>query len=186
MMQQVLKGYKSCNNCFLYQISLAVTPPYECLPQGHTELDETDRYWSYNNDNSLRCDKSVIVANQWYRFKGAAGVMMASHCIPKRSCNTEKAAWIKGGHPTNLYKLVTRDACFHWESDCCFSIIEVKIRKCSGFYVYQLKPPTTCSDRYCTVNGKVYYQVPFRCFTFNFVLTLVVVVRSCCPSLLLL
>lgn len=146
------------NSCTLSIIFLLVIPPYECLPKGYTELNETDRHWSFDNGGTLTCDRSIIVNNQWYRFTGPAGKIMASHCIPKWSCNTEKAAWIKDGHPTHLYKLVTRDACFHWESNCCSFVLEVKIRKCDGFYVYQLKAPGLCHERYCAVNGMVYFD----------------------------
>lgn len=130
-----------------------MTPPYECLPQGHTELTEADRHWSPHNRSNLRCDRDVVVSGNWYRFKGPAGVMMSSHCIPKKSCSTNKPGWINGAHPTTLYQIVSVSACFHGLLGCCHHTETVKIRKCSGFFVYRLGAPK-CYNRYCGVNGE--------------------------------
>lgn len=142
-----------------YQSFPTVTPPLACLPQGYTELNEANRHWSYDDGANLACDRDLIISDQWYRFTGAAGVMMASHCIPQKSCNTHMAGWINGAHPTELYETVSATACFHWNSDCCYVSYSVRIRKCSGFYVYKLQAPGGCYKRYCGVNGE-FNQTP--------------------------
>ena len=138
--------------------------PQECTPQGppqgYTELSEPSRYWNFDNINGepTACDRDNLVSGQWYRFTGAAGVMMASHCIPQYSCNSHMAGWINGPHPTVEYQMVTTTACMHWGSDCCYLSYPVEIRNCSGFYVYKLQTASGCSHRYCGVNGEVYFQ----------------------------
>ena len=65
------------------------------------------------------------------------------------------AGWISGGdHPTVAYETVTRTACMHWSTSCCYNSYTIEIRNCSGFYVYMLKKPSDCDQRYCGVNGK--------------------------------
>ena len=139
-----------------FPVLFSVIEPYNCLPKGHTELTEPNRHWSYDDGVNLSCDRDVIVSDNWYRFKGAAGVMMATHCIPKESCNTEMAGWVNHPHPTKLYDTVTTTACFHWNSDCCSSSQTIKIKKCNGFFVYRLTAPAGCHTRYCGVNGETY------------------------------
>ena len=82
--------------------------------------------------------------------------MMATYCIPKSSCNTDRTAWIDGDHPTAPYGLVSTTVCMHWGLDCCEKSYPIEIRKCHGFFVYKLQSPSSCSERYCGVNGKNY------------------------------
>lgn len=89
-------------------------------------------------------------------------MMIPSHCIPKGSCNTESPLWIHGDHPSEKYQLVSRSACLHNSSNCCAAVYSVQIRNCGDFYVYQLRTPDFCHQRYCSVSGKAYD------FTFDF------------------
>ncbi len=121
----------------------------------YNELNEANRHWSYvDPDGRAFCDDDTIVSNQWYRFTGAAGTMMATYCIPKESCNTHKIAWINGDHPNVAYALMSTTVCMHWMSLCCEESYPVEIRNCSGYYVYKLQTPSGCFQRYCGVNGK--------------------------------
>ena len=43
----------------------------------------------------------------------------------------------------------TGQACFTWGTNCCDSNISVKIRNCSGYFVYKLKSTVKCMERYC-------------------------------------
>ena len=128
--------------------------PAEC--NSYIDLDEPGRYWS-NNSGSLICDEHdpKIVSNQWYRFTGGAGRMMAPYCIPQSSCSTHRSSWINGDHPTSLYATVTTTVCMHWSSDCCERSYPVGITLCDGYYVYKLQKPTACYERYCGVLGNV-------------------------------
>ena len=142
--------------------------PAECTPSGYNELNEANRYWRYN-DGSIYCDDDNITDNQWYRFTGDAGTMMATYCIPQSTCNTEMTGWISGGdHPSTAYETVTRSVCMHWGASCCYTSYPVDIRNCSGFYVYKLQKPTSCSQRYCGVNGKLWHQIPYVTLLWNF------------------
>ena len=123
--------------------------PAEC--SRYEELNETDRYWKYST-GSLSCDNH-IAGGQWYRFTGASGTMMATHCIPKGSCKTHASGWISGNHPSETYQLVSATACFHWDSNCCARSRPVRIRNCSGYYIYELQNLGHCYYRYCGVNG---------------------------------
>ncbi|KAL9954021.1 hypothetical protein ACROYT_G041509 [Oculina patagonica] len=132
------------------------SPPPECTqsgPSAYNILDEANRYWSHD-EGATYCDRYNIMNDKWYRFMGAAGTMMATYCIPEESCNAHMAGWISDGdHPSVAYQKVPRTACMHWSSSCCYLSYSIEITNCSGFYVYKLKEPTGCSQRYCGVNG---------------------------------
>ena len=80
--------------------------------------------------------------------------MMASYCIPKSSCSTDRSSWVNGDHPTSLYATVTTTVCMHWSSTCCQRSYPVSITQCDGYYVYKLQKPTACYERYCGVLGE--------------------------------
>ena len=46
---------------------------------------------------------------------GAAGVMMATYCIPKQSCDAYLSGWISGHHPNKAYEKVSGSACMHYQ-----------------------------------------------------------------------
>ena len=127
-------------------------PPAEC--RSYVSLNESNRYWIYDDSNTY-CDKPIITSNQWYRFTGKAGTMMASYCIPQSTCNTQMVGWVSGNHPTVAYELVSGTVCMHGGSTCCHTRYPVDIRNCSGHYVYKLQQPSGCNQRYCGVNGKL-------------------------------
>ena len=81
--------------------------------------------------------------------------MMASYCIPKSSCSTHRTAWITGDHPSTPYTKKATTVCMHWGTNCCERSYPVEIANCDGYYVYKLKTPTSCSERYCGVKGKI-------------------------------
>ena len=96
---------------------------------------------------------------------------MATHCIPRQSCNSRMVGWIGGGdHPTIAYQKVTRTVYMHHKSSCHYlSYPGTDIRNCSGFYVYKLKSTTTCFQRYCGVNGKCLIKniIFFSCVAYS-------------------
>jgi hypothetical protein len=54
----------------------------------------------------------------------------------------------------NLYpadgETVDRIACSaDFNGDCCKEEINITIKNCKGFYVYYLRPPTTCPSAFC-------------------------------------
>lgn len=134
-----------------YWITFSTEPsiPPECIT--YNTLNDSSRYWGTRGNN--KCDQH-LVSGHWYRFMGAAGVMMATYCIPQQSCDSYISGWISGHHPNNAFEKVSGSACMHYGLDCCYYSYNIEIRNCSGYYVYAL-PPTTqqCNARYCGVNG---------------------------------
>lgn len=125
-----------------------ISTPAECT--SYTTLSESSRYWI--NTGGSECDNHLT--HTWYRFSGAAGIMMATRCIPRNRCNSQMSGWISGSNPRVAYEKVTTTACMHSSSSCCNYAFTVEIRNCSGFYVYKLPPTSTCSLRYCGVNSE--------------------------------
>lgn len=130
------------------------TVPIECASNGYIELGEASRYWLSRNGNTTYCDESLVVDDNWYRFTGSAGVMMASHCFPRGSCGTDMVGWISGSHPVSLFEVTWPRVCWHRSSSCCGDFYTTSIRNCGGFYVYRLKKPPYCNLRHCGVNSK--------------------------------
>ena len=140
----------SCNSLKVFHPKTALIPT-ECNPSQYQELNESDRYWKHSA-GKLLCDNH-IASGQWYRFTGAAGTMMATYCIPKKSCKTYFVGWINGNHPSEAYQLVSATTCFHWKLDCCAWSRPIRIRNCSGYYIYELQNLLFCHYRYCGVSG---------------------------------
>ena len=74
---------------------------------------------------------------------------MVDNCIQVHRCKTDITGWLQGGHPTFKDGIVDREDCFHgWES-FCYRIVQIRVRKCQGFYVYELNPSPEGRYRYC-------------------------------------
>ena len=102
-----------------------------------------------------------MLSTDWYRFSGEAGNQMAQSCVDRHRCGTFYPGWLDGSHPTVNEGAVQRRVCFSrrapgfsYYSGCCSLWTYIRVRNCGGFYVYQLKPLTTCYLRYCG-NGYV-------------------------------
>ncbi|CAB3999853.1 Hypothetical predicted protein [Paramuricea clavata] len=96
--------------------------PTTVLPQHnecfvYTWLNESSRNEKYSVSES-NCDDRL---SGWYRFGGGAGIKMASSCVPARRCGANFPGWTNGAHPTVADGKVTRNVCYTWFSDCCFS-----------------------------------------------------------------
>ncbi|XP_032236148.1 uncharacterized protein LOC5510992 isoform X2 [Nematostella vectensis] len=95
------------------------------------------------------CDQSI--ETKWYRFTGSAGTRMPTSCVPINKCNTDATGWLNGAHPTVAQGIVTRQVCFHWNSNCCNWSVNIQIRNCGdSFYVYRLVGTPNCQLRYCS------------------------------------
>jgi len=127
------QGYDGCTN---YQV-----------------LNDRSRAAGVSRGNILKCDQKDLVTPKWYRFTGAAGIMMPTSCVPKHYCGTHAPGWVSGSHPTSVGNVVNAKVCFHWGSNCCNWNANIKIKKCNGFYVYQLARTPVCWLRYCG-NGR--------------------------------
>ncbi|XP_078377492.1 uncharacterized protein LOC144660677 isoform X5 [Oculina patagonica] len=119
----------------------------------YKELDEKDRAAGYDGSN-YKCDQREIVTPAWYRFSGDAGDKMADSCVPQLHCGTHAPGWMKGDHPVNEGEIVERQVCFHWGSRCCKWTAKIKVKKCKGFFVYELQRTPACHLRYCGNSGQ--------------------------------
>ena len=121
----------------------------EC--QSYTNLSDADRAQSYKG--VYKCDNSLV--NAWYRFAGSAGNKMADTVVPTLHCGTHAPGYLTGGHPTAAQGAVSRKVCFHWSNNNCRWFVNIKVRNCGAFYVYQLSKPPACSLRYCGNGGGI-------------------------------
>lgn len=122
----------------------------ECFQ--YKSLNGFDRRRDYDkySRSGKKCDKDLT--EDWYRFYGGAGTVMASSCVPTHRCNTDLTGWMEGSPPTVDEGVVRRKVCFHGYGSCCYKNVEINVRNCGPFYVYRLKKPTVCNSRYCGGN----------------------------------
>ena len=98
----------------------------------------------------LKCDRSFIVNDNWYRFDSPAGNEMPTTRPAVKKCGTYMPIWLNGKHPTVAEGDVDRTACVNIprKGGCSLSY-NIKVVNCSGFYLYQLKKPHQCPSAYC-------------------------------------
>ena len=129
-----------------------------CFPLLHSEcyyysyLTEEERSMGYYNRSNgyLICD--YFLPFGWYRFGGAAGTEMPTSCVGQYRCGTRSPGWLNGSHPRATDGIVRAKVCFHTNSDCCLWSANIRVRNCSGFYVYEFVSMPTCYS-YCGNGG---------------------------------
>ncbi|XP_044165773.1 uncharacterized protein LOC114963338 isoform X8 [Acropora millepora] len=123
----------------------------ECF--NHSYLEDSVRGQGFYNGyyGYYQCDNYLPFG--WYRFRGAAGTQMPTKCVGKNRCSSHAPGWLSASHPSVEDGIVTAKVCFHWTSGCCTWSTNIRVRNCSGFYVYELRPPPTCWLRYCGNGG---------------------------------
>ena len=108
-------------------------------------LSEADRAQGNTQPPYKRNDWDLVTG--WYRFQGAAGDRMPDKCVLMYRCGTIYPGWLNGTHPTVAEGVVKRTVCYTSESGFCDSRRNIiKVKNCSGYYVYELSPPPA---RYC-------------------------------------
>ena len=130
--------------------------PDPCKTKNYKVLSKPDRAAGFETVDEPHSDKhSFHESAAWYRFTGGAGHRMAKRCVPEMRCGGEVSGWLDGSHPSVEEGTVNRTVCFHHDDDCCLWRTEVKVRNCSGFYLYHLKRDVrgAYNYRYCG-NGK--------------------------------
>ena len=111
----------------------------------YTILSEADR--AQGNVTLLyRNDWGLVTG--WYRFQGAAGDRMADKCVLMYRCGTEYPGWLNGAHPTVAEGVVTSTVCYSGRPSCCYLGKIIKVKNCSGYYVYELHR-TARNSSYC-------------------------------------
>ncbi|XP_078382514.1 uncharacterized protein LOC144665201 isoform X1 [Oculina patagonica] len=117
----------------------------EC--QNYQNLTSADRKITYSNSTNSLCDSEL--GPGWFRFQGSASTRMPTSCPPESKCGTDATGWLNGGHPTVADGKATRQVCFHWISNCCWSSTNIQVRNCGPFYVYYFNGTPGCQYRYC-------------------------------------
>lgn len=134
----------SCLVCLISQF--VVICSLDC--QNYQSLNSADRNVNYYTH--YLCDDQL--GPGWFRFRGAAGTRMPTSCPPTHRCNAHVPGWLNGGHPSVADGTVTRQVCFHWNSDCCYKTTNIQLRNCGSFYVYFFNGTPWCYLRYCGTN----------------------------------
>ena len=130
-----------------------------CNNVKYITIDDPRRSTAYNSSVQKLCDRSIIQNNAWYRFSSEAGGEIPTTKPVPGSCGTVVPIWMNGFHPTVQEGTVTRKACVnvpHQYPFGCGSSYSIKVRNCSGYYIYQLKTPLGCYYGYCA--GRLYIQ----------------------------
>ena len=104
-----------------------------------TTPKETHRHYD-------RSDNNLVTG--WYRFQGAAVDRMADKCAFKWHCGTEHPGWLYGASPIDDEDEVKIEVCYANDGERCGLKDKIKVRRCSGYYVYELKQ-TLCKYWYC-------------------------------------
>ena len=112
----------------------------------YTVLSEADRAQGNAQLPYDRNDSGLVTG--WYRFQGAAGDQMPDKCVLVYRCGTENPVWLNGAHPTVAEGVVTRTVCYSGYKGCCLPSSIIKVKNCSGYYVYELHR-TRYWSRYC-------------------------------------
>ena len=112
----------------------------------YTVLTEPNRQQSFgygsNSDNRL--------VPGGYCFQSISYSRMVDNCIPVRKCSSDLTGWLNGEHPTFEDSIVRREDCFDGLLNCCYWTVQIRVRECQGYYVYELNPsPTERFSRYC-------------------------------------
>ncbi|XP_078572159.1 MAM and LDL-receptor class A domain-containing protein 2-like isoform X1 [Branchiostoma floridae x Branchiostoma japonicum] len=117
--------------------------------------------------HSPLCDNTLTKG--WYRFISYVGGDIPTTCVEPYHCGTQVPIWMNGTLPTDS-TVVNRTVCPNYgvPGNCCPFPWNIQVKRCVDtqgvFYVYELVPPTSCSQAYCAgtlpicPEGEVYDQ----------------------------
>ncbi|XP_072893098.1 uncharacterized protein [Hemitrygon akajei] len=87
----------------------------------------------------------------WYRFHSSGGWKIPETVVPQEHCSGKKPGWLNGPHPNVGEGEVTRTVCFSKGNKLCDKQQQIRVKNCSGYFVYWLKPTPLGDAVYCTV-----------------------------------
>ncbi|XP_078055451.1 uncharacterized protein LOC144480175 [Mustelus asterias] len=142
-----LKPTPGCEAAYCTVTDSAVVEP--CV--NHTVLEHHWRsmHCAETGCGGPKCDNKLN--HGWYRFKSSGGWQIPETEVPERHCSTHAPGWLNGSHPTMEQGIVTRTVCLSWNGNACNLVHEIKIKRCNGYFVYELKSLHHCAA-YCTVS----------------------------------
>uniref|UniRef100_A0A3B3V8P8 UMOD/GP2/OIT3-like D8C domain-containing protein n=1 Tax=Poecilia latipinna TaxID=48699 RepID=A0A3B3V8P8_9TELE len=125
----------------------------QCIDPCATYTVVNDAWRSTENTDQtiIHCDQNIVWSG-WYRFYlGQTSAQIPEKCVAERRCGTNISLWINGAHPVQLNEIVTRSVCNSWSGSCChFASSTIQVKLCSGYYIYKLQQPSSCTLAYCT------------------------------------
>ncbi|XP_032906756.1 uromodulin-like [Amblyraja radiata] len=143
---------KNCISYFVYQLwpsphnyavyctatDSALGDP--CLT--HTVLDQP---WRSTDCSNTECSRGTWMddgnlAVGWYRFNSSGGWKIPETVLPGYHCSGLYPGWLTGPHPSVGDGEVTRTVCFTSHSNICYMNREIRVKNCTGYFVYQLWP----------------------------------------------
>ena len=74
---------------------------------------------------------------------------MPDSCVKSGHCGTHSPGWFDGSLPADVGGNSSGRVCFTWMGSCCQWSMLSTVKKCNGFYVYQLSPTGHCDLQYC-------------------------------------
>ncbi|XP_032880858.1 uncharacterized protein LOC116975639 [Amblyraja radiata] len=153
---------KNCGDYFVYR--LKPTPGYysvyctdsvrsdPCVD--HTVLDQPWRSTDCSNtqctNGQWKSDENLVEG--WYRFNSSGGWKIPETNVPANHCSGMSPGWLNGDHPSVTDGEVTREVCFEdvgggGSGEECK---DIKVKNCSSYFVYELKPTHIDQSVYCT------------------------------------
>ncbi|XP_071136701.1 uncharacterized protein [Mytilus edulis] len=137
------------------------------LVQGSTAIDPCTSYSTVHRSDSrgTNCfveQKSTAVCDRllkpgWYKAEAnGISLEMASSCPPMYSCGTESQLWMDGKSSSVSDGVVNRKVCIRdtAPNDCCNVSMQIQMKNCGSFYVYNLNYTDGCNRAYCFGNNK--------------------------------
>ncbi|XP_062892789.1 uromodulin-like [Mobula hypostoma] len=86
----------------------------------------------------------------WYRFNSSGGRKIPEIVVRGHRCSGQNPGWLNGSHPSVGEQEVTRSVCFSSGENTCSWSLEIKVKNCTGYFVYWLKPTPADHTVYCT------------------------------------
>ena len=144
--------------------SLTLSTVNICNDDQYTVINDPMRSVANKKQPSDRlCDKKIIDENKWYRFTSEAGGEIATTKPELKRCGTQMPLWMNGSHPSVEDLEVSRKGC---DRTRC-GHFTIRVRNCSGFYIYKLWKPKDCFSAYC-VGKNVFHRSLMLSWPFMF------------------
>lgn len=104
---------------------------YQSLSDGSRSVTSSASY--INDDSKLN-------ETDWYVFKNNNNYLrIPTTCVPENRCGATAPGHMQGDLPTVGEGIVKRKVCFHSNENCCHYSVDIYVRNCYMFYVYNLK-----------------------------------------------
>ncbi|XP_072894079.1 uncharacterized protein [Hemitrygon akajei] len=154
---------KNCTRFFVYQLKPTPCCKYvyctvidSALSDPCETYIDLDQPWRSTNCSHTQCsggqwmdDGNLEVG--WYRFNSSGGRMIPETVVHGHRCSGENPGWLNGSHPSVGEQEVHRNVCFSSGENTCSWSLEIKVKNCTGYFVYWLKPTPANHTVYCTV-----------------------------------